>query len=880
MIMRSIKSKIILTLSLLIGLLLIQSYFFNYSQQSLRDLYHVQNKALIQSESVANLENSVISLQGQAIAYVNHANENTIEKFNFFLLQANQNLTKLKSNALKDTSEYQGLLNSLSEYLKNYQKTFEQIVINRQKREQLYIAKFKQPIEGIHAQITALEKNTDAGKKIIFNDILLTISNIEHATVSYLYKPSFDEAQNVKSNLNHLYKKLVENPLINESLSIEAAQLQQAYNRLMLLTRSYTFSINVVLTGMENELLYLADKVKEIEKNKLISTEQLLSKQLKKNTEHANIFSILSFFIIVLLSYFIFYYIIKPITKLTVLLNDMNSEKPVQTLKYNETQTEIASVIKAANALYLKNQETKKLLTETRALNVQMESMNSDLKSAIEQSEKANRTKIDFVANMSHELRTPMNGILGMLQLLQSGQLPLKQKQYADKALSSAQNLLKILNGILDFSKLESEKVIIEQIPFTLDTITSSVENLFSANAKQKGLALKFKLMTDPQLEVIGDPTHLSQIINNCVGNALKFTDEGEVTLTITATHQKDKEIELLFSIKDTGIGMSHEQSKTIFQSFSQGDSSTTRKYGGTGLGLTISQQLAKLLGGEIKLKSTLGEGSEFYFTLPFILSEKQKKHALLICEDKQQIDYVSDITKGLNIQIDTVDPLQAVSKLCKASYEYNLVLVPVKSTSFKDRSFLKDVRTHIENTKHKLTLILLVVDAAKTDPIKWDEKIDVEIIGNKNTKAQLLKVLIAEKPRVVSLASPPQFCDCKALVVDDNKLNQEIASAMLKKLGITVSLAENGKQALEKVPLDNFDIIFMDIQMPVMDGLQATKELRSRGCALPIIALTAATDSRDRQAAKDVGMVDFLSKPIMFDAVIRCVERYLQKNG
>ena len=763
--MRSIKSKIIATLAVLAGLLLIQSYLFNHLQKSLTSLQNIQNNAISQSEAVVKLERDVMALQSHAVAFIDKANKNNITKFKTYLDQANIHLEQLKLNTLDKTPEYKNMLARLSEHLANYETTFEKVVVNRQKREQIYLSGFKLPIEELQQKVMALESVSNNDKKILYNDILLTIGNLKHAAVSYLYKPNFDEAQNVKQNLAFFQKKINRTTAINNSLLDKTINLKKTHNQLILLTRSYTYSVNVVLTGIENELLYLTNKIKSAEEKKLNLVKSQFNSELTKKTKQSSLFTFLILIIILLLCYFIVAFVIKPLSQLTLLLNSMNEGEPITLKNKHAKLSEIASVLKAANTLYLKSEETKQLLDETRALNVKMEAMNTELTQAIEETNKANKTKIDFVANMSHELRTPMNGILGMLQLLQSSEMPAKQEQYAKKAFSSAQSLLQVLNNILDFSKLDSNNVKLEKIPFTLDTIVSNVEDLFSINAQQKGLALNCVVHADRHLTLLGDPIQLNQIINNCIGNAIKFTDKGEVSLTIEVIFQKENEIQLRFSISDTGIGMTQTQSDRVFESFAQGDSSTTRKYGGTGLGLTISKQLTKLLGGDLQVKSELGKGSEFLFTLPFTIAEQRAAHT-------------------------------------------------------------------------------------------------------NNKKAPL--------PATVDL---PKLAAYKALVVDDNKLNQEITSAMLSKFDLNTTIANDGLDAIDKVSAQHFDIVFMDIQMPNMDGLEATKELRAKGYNMPIIALSAAVEPRDRKAAADAGMDDFLVKPIVFNSLCESLNKHLKKE-
>ena len=879
--MHSIKSKIVLAACLLTSLLLLQSYLFNYSQKSLLNTQKIQHSALMQSENVTDLENDVVSLQGQAIAYVNHANENTIEKFNFYLKKANLSLSKLNMNASSHTSSYQEELKRLKEYLNNYQETFSQVVINRTKREQLYITQFKQPIAELKAHIISLDTSTKNEKKAFYTNILLTISNLEHATVSYLYKPNFDNAQNVKQNLEHLHLKLSSISKESNSLISHTTQLKQAYNQLVLLTRSYTFSINVVLTGIENELLYLANQIKDAEKSKLDEAEKSLSSHLITNAEQANLLAVLITVILIVVSYFIFNKVIKPITQLTALLNDMNNEKPVILDYESNNQSEIASAIKAANALYTKNKQTKELLIETQGLNIQMEAMNKELTIAITQAEKANQIKGDFVANMSHELRTPMNGVLGMLQLLKDSSLPTKQQHYADKAFSSAHNLLHILNNILDFSKLDSEEVKIESIPFTLDSIVNNTANLFQDTANQKGLALEFNLHADPHLELIGDPFYLNQIINNCVGNAIKFTDHGKIQLIIETISQQKNIINLRFCIKDTGVGIKQEQLEKVFNSFYQGDASTTRKYGGTGLGLTISQQFAKVLGGYIQVRSEMNKGSEFYFTLPFTLppQHKSKKRALLIAPKKEQVTKLITLLSDINITPETTkEPLRALAKISQPHSPFDIVILSLTQDEAKSSIILHKLIESSQAFEHALKIIVIITDTEQ--PILQEIHKDVHVIAKHYNDSDILKLLSPQK--TITIAKDKafnKFKGCKALIVDDNPLNVEITTAMLKKLEVDSVAALNGLEAIECIKKETFNIILMDIQMPVMDGISATKKLRESGEILPIIALTAAVLPEDEKAAITAGMNDFLAKPLIFDTFYEVINKHLSTN-
>lgn len=873
--MRTIKAKIILALCLLMSLLILQSYLFNVSQKSIFRLQKAQHNALMQSESVTRLEKDVISLQSQVFNFLERGSKNSKDKFNFYLDEANQNLKELQNHQLKHSPQYQDLLLRLDGYLKNYQETFEQIAINKTKREQLYTTQFKHPIDALKTQITQLENTTL--NNAVYTDILLVISSLEHATISYLYQSNFDDALNVKNNINFLNSKLAKLSSENNTFTHNTSNLKHAYQQLILLTRSYTFSINVVLTGVENELLYVTNQIKEIEKNKLLNTEQQLGARLAQNTQRANLLAVLMTVIIILVSYFIFRAVIKPINQLTRLLKDMSNEKHVILTNDYHSQTEIASATKAANALYLKNKQTKDLLIETQTLNVKMAAMNKELTIAITEAESANKVKSDFVANMSHELRTPMNGVLGMLQLLKDSSLEEKQQHYADKAFSSAYNLLHLLNNILDFAKLESEKIKVEEIRFTLDSVVTNTSNLFKDAANQKGLELEFNIHTDVNLQLIGDPLHLNQVINNCVGNAIKFTEFGYVKLTIETISQQQNTIDIRFCIEDTGIGIESEQLNKIFNSFYQGDASITRKYGGTGLGLAISKQFVKVLGGHIQVRSEKHKGSEFYFTLPFKLppQQKLKKRALLITPKKERVTQLISILKNADINPEiTQEPLRALAKISQPNAPFDIVILCLNEEGLENSIILQKINeaSQVNNIK----IIVIVTDSH--NPQLSILHNNVHIVDANYSTTAILKLLPANTGAITQSKHNNfiKFTGHKALIVDDNPLNIDITAAMLEKLDIAIMTASNGKEAIDRVDENEFDIIFMDIQMPIMDGILATKKIRETNKKMPIIALTAAVFPEDKKATISAGMDDFLTKPIIFEILYEKVKKYL----
>ena len=726
MITRSIKSKIIIALCVLITLLILQSYLFNYSQKSLFELQNAQHKALLQSESVTRLENDVISLQSQAIAYLDHANSNTIEKFNMHLNAAKRDLDTLSTYLNEYDENYQNNIKRLNEYLNNYQDTFNRVVVNRTKREQLYITQFKQPIEALKAQLNELKKSTLTSKQNKIVNTLLTISNIEQATTNYLHKPNYDEAQNVQDNLAHLNTLLASIETANVNLLNNTDELEQAYSQLVILTRSYTFSINVVLTGIENELLYLAEKIRDVEKQKLTQTEQQLRDHVLKSTEMANLFAALITVIIIVITFFIFNSVIKPIAKLTKLLNDMSNEKQVTLNSDEHHQNEINSVIIAANALYLKNKQTKELLAETQALNSKMELMNKELTLAITQAKNANQAKGDFVANMSHELRTPMNGILGMGEvLLRDNSLTDEQRELLNTQQKSAQNLLKILNDILDFSKIEANAMEISPRATNLAPFIANIKSLFSPIVSSDHV--EFIVSQSDRLPdcVKVDDLRLNQVIINLLSNAYKFTERGFVRLSFDYENEQ-----LLISVADSGIGIEKDQQSLLFSEFTQADVGVARKYGGTGLGLAISQGLIKKMQGEITLNSEPGKGSvlKFYVSAPKAQSNKPEPvkqpkslpnlsdKTLLLVEDnpinRQVIAKMLEPTK-VNLVMAT-DGIEALKVL--EGNRFDLILMDCQMPNMDGYECTQTIRANEVNTKAHVPIVAITANAYEDD--------------------------------------------------------------------------------------------------------------------------------------------------------------------
>jgi CheY-like chemotaxis protein/HPt (histidine-containing phosphotransfer) domain-containing protein len=488
----------------------------------------------------------------------------------------------------------------------------------------------------------------------------------------------------------------------------------------------------------------------------------------------------------------------------------------------------------------------------------------------------AANVKADFLANMSHEIRTPMNAIIGLAHLMLNTSLSQKQHDYITRIQGASQMLLGLINDILDFSKIESGQMHIESIYFHLDDVLNKVTSIIQTRAQEKGLELHYVVDPDVPTNLIGDPLRLAQVLINLLGNAIKFTAKGSVSVFFRATALSENQLTLDVAVEDTGIGMTPEQIEKLFHAFSQADSSITRKYGGTGLGLTICKRLCELMGGEIKVNSEAGRGSTFSFWIKLAKGEVSNAETLV---DIRHALVVDDNPLARSILGRLLEKTGCRTVLAESGEQALGILVENKNAPFDfvtiDYNMPGMDGIELAACIRKLPLKplprLVMVTSTDTHELEDAGRLgDIESVLHKPITAAQVSRLLARPDsgeQIAPLQTPNLLTDTRILLVEDIPTNQLIAREILESFGATVETADNGRIALEKLaaPGKPFDIVLMDIQMPEMDGLEATRQIRAGGKHpdLPIIAMTAHAFEDEKLRCQQAGMNDFLSKPI-----------------
>ncbi len=557
----------------------------------------------------------------------------------------------------------------------------------------------------------------------------------------------------------------------------------------------------------------------------------------------------------------------------------------------------------------------RELEIERANLEHQVAARTAELLAAKEEAERLTRVKSDFLANMSHEIRTPMNAVLGMLYLALKGKLSPALRNHLTKAQGAAHSLLGIINDILDFSKIEAGKLDIEQVEFGLDTVLEQLADAVSYQAEHKGI--EFLIRYDPTIprHLIGDPLRLGQILLNLCGNAVKFTDQGEVELAFRCLNASETDITMQVCVRDSGIGMTPEVQQQLFEKFTQADQSTTRRFGGTGLGLAISKNLVELMGGRLWVEdSQPGQGTTMCFTVRLRIARQAQARqrelveqagpllegirVLVVDDNEVSREILAEMLRFFRLDVDAVsNGMAALAALQSAANPYDLVLMDWRMPGMKGDEVTQ--RIHRDAAIPRQPRIVMVTAYGREDVIRLSEQAGVDGFLIKPVSPSILldtilsvlgrgRIFGADDKRRASatdLATSGQLAGARLLLVEDNDINREFAVELLRGEGIMVDEAVNGAEAVDRVRRQDYDAVLMDIQMPVMDGLEAARRIRAladapggeRYAKLPIIAMTALAMAQDVEQSRAAGMNDHVTKPIAPDRLMAALAKWVQ---
>lgn len=897
---RTLKAQFLIVFFTLILLLLSQVFLSRNMQSDFVISLDLTQQAVIKVSIVRELERDVIDLQRNVLIYKESASVSAINRFNLLMNQNQNNLTRLEkiTSEEADSDVYLDYITRMRAHLNDYNENFNSVVEGRTKRQTLYNRGLVNELETLFGSIT-IRGNEVGSVQSSLEKAKYHIARAENLLLLYLQIPEQQLVSPFQQQLALAKVQISQQLMSNKSFQTaidRLSKVEKDFLQLTKITRGYLFLVNVVMTGSANEFLFLARELNRLVTEKFTNTNIAVTQTLDKTRISSDLFSLVSIILVAATALFLVYRIMLPINIITNVFQRLAMGKDVNSIPSLKRKDEIGMLAQAADVFHEKNKQTTTLLEQSQLTNAKQEALNTQLVASNQKVEQATASKSIFLANMSHEIRTPMNGIIGMLEIVLRSELSQSQRKQLTKAAYSGQILMSLINDILDFSKIEAGKLDVESIEFSVESLFVNILANISNRAKEKNLNVKFNTNPNLPAQLVGDPLRINQVLLNLCSNAVKFTRNGEVSINVEfRLHEGTQLLTLYLEVTDTGIGMNPEQANKVFDSFTQADGSTSRTFGGSGLGLSIVKQLVELMGGSVSVDSEENKGSTFKVEILLTTTDNHAEVISAIPSPSGKLYYFSEGRAGfLNTQY-----------IEKTGLNYHHLPLSQLSAGFDDISSNDTVLLDINNqatfkTYHE-SIDSLVSKALKlgfitnSQPSNLPNQLSAiwpgECLSHPFTPQQasnfLERLFMTESKAIKSAAFFTDDHEVASyvghvLLVEDNNINQMVAGEMLKLLGLTFDIAEDGQQAVTKViNSPQYDLVFMDIQMPVMDGYEATRTLRQKGHnTLIICGLSANAIKQDYNKAKEAGMDDYIVKPLKQKTLENLVAKYLPKSS
>ena len=883
----SLKTQLLLVLFSLTFLLLLEVVLFRATFNTFKTQQSVTQQTITNVQIVASLEKELLDLQRNVLIFKETSSASVLTRTISLIESINNNISEFESKEYSETTEQdiEGYISALRGHLNNYQENFQQVVKGKRDRTQLYTNNVEKPLKDIRAYLKSSDSNMTT------KNLEIEVTATELAAVKYLNAPTFEQIESFKRhlvNLSNLASSSTLSPQELQEVSNKIKLIETSFNQLTQITRGYIFLVNVVMSGSANEFLYITNVLSKLVNQDVALNRDSTEKSLASFSSYTNGFLILAIFLSVLTAMFFVRRVVSPIHRITSLFTKLSEGETVKSIPELDKKDEIGQLARAAQVFSDKNKQTIKLLEQSEIQNQQQIETNNALQIEKQKAEEATNSKSMFLANMSHEIRTPMNGIIGFVDLLRMTELDKTQKNYLEKINYSSNIMMSVINDILDFSKIEAGKLSIEEIDFSIYELLDSLIHSLTAKTYEKNLNLRAYIDSTMPPLLKGDPSRIGQIILNICNNAIKFTDQGHVDISVS--YIKGDYPCLAISVSDTGVGMTTEQQAKVFESFTQADGSTSRKYGGTGLGLSIVSNLVELMGGEIRCESEVNHGSKFTVTLPLdsvtgdnhmLFDDASVGHIYYICEEGDALmpaRFWHQHNVAVTFLPDT-DDIQGQLDVANDSLDSNVVVLQPQTRS------LTALKSQILILNEKRIRLGLIGDTNEYANLKeLSREFDVPLLSHPITPSdfrQFLTKLAHSHHNEKSTTTNDNFTtkqfNAHVLLVEDNKINQMVASKMIELLGMTYDLAENGLEAIKLAESTRYDLVLMDMQMPIMDGYQATETLRKKGFNdLLICGLSANAMKQDFDRAFAAGVDHYLTKPLTVDVFSQFLSEHL----